>query len=173
MNKLVRQLLCVSMLVLCNNYADAQNCKYVKITEDPFAKAPVRNASVFIPQGWQITMQRKDGQYYLGLNMRANGAKRTVIAAGEKILFKLGDKEIYELVMDKDYEPLFFSSGVAVATNWKVLVPISVADFQKFANLPITAVRITINGEDNLLKLNEKPGRDIMDTFICMMQDSK
>lgn len=150
---------------------NAQNCKHVKEKKDAFTNKVIRTANIAI-YSWEIVMQHNADEYYVGMNISYDGLIKESLVEGHKISFKFENNDVFDLSLDKDYEPILDVMANTTKTRWKVLVKVDKKTFANFSRSLITAIRTTIHGEDKVLEIGARAGGRIQDTFSCLLQDS-
>ena len=149
----------------------AQNCKHVVEKKDEFTKLTTRSAKIGFSSDCAVQMQRDADKATMGFYIQKFGVIDAKLTAGHKVLFKLENDEVIELVLDKDCPPTAQRVGSNVYTSWWFTVPVDDAFYKKFTKSPVTAIRTSIGGLETTVRVKEKAGSALMDTFICMLRD--
>lgn len=169
----MKQLSVAALLAMFTCAAHAQDCKYVKTDSDPFNKKTAHTAAMAIGvgiAGWELILQEIDHKYYLGLRIVNSGTVDKHYDKGKKIQFMAGD-QLVEITASKDYEPIPLQMLGVQCTQWVVKEEISKANFTKFSEARITAIKGNIGGNDFVLKdLKEKQTEKIRLTAACILE---
>ena len=155
------------------NHIYAQKCKFDSDKEDEFTKEHVR--SVKHPIGsilfrWWMLMEQKGPKFELTLQVSTTGKMDDVFAKGSKMLFKLENGKVVEIVADADYMPAFHVESNTIITNWLPKGVVSEENMKALSESPITAVRVNVANKDvNAPNITGKEADKIQQSATCFL----
>ena len=155
--------------------ANAQNCKSVKETKDAFTNESVKKASFVIGDyhlGWSVNLEKRDEQYYLGIDVYQIGDIQYTFPKGDKVTLKLANGKFVELENPKDITPVRETGGTLV-TRWAVNAKVEPVVYKRLSRSPITDIKVTIQEKDVVFStIKEKQASRIVDAAACILGES-
>lgn len=116
-------------------------------------------------------MEQKKDKFFFNIQIFVLGEVRVRMEQGNKILAKLEDGSIIELVADKEVTPKFDLYANSVSTEWAIHISISEDDMKKFSLSPIQLMRTTIGGtEYNMPDAGPRYTAKITEMAACMLK---
>ncbi len=180
--------LCLILLLCCVALTSfAQKCKFEKEETDGFTKEHHRLASslrICTNPYWWLQMEQKGDKYFFTIRISVTSQIRTTLTKGTKILTRLEDGTILELVAEDDIVPSFnvendesFAAQFnednpkLLVTKWAVRISVTEDMVRQFSRSPIQLMRTTIgNTEYNMPKAIDRYTRKIVDMAACMLK---
>jgi hypothetical protein len=100
-----------------------------------------------------------------------DGLHKQSIPAGTPLRLALKGGEVLSLETPSDTEPIGQVAGQAVATGYKVIVPVTPASLAKLASKPIVAVQFKHGDVAFERDVGEDMGADLQTVAICFYGD--
>jgi|SRR6185312_13007576 len=156
-----------------------KKCKFDKDEKDKFTNEHVRSSRFSVGgmmYRWYILLEQKGDKYYMTYQIAVNGKVDDPITKGTKILMKLGNDSIVELVVDQDYAPqqsvVNNGDNPFIASMWLPKGQLSKDQMKKLSMSPIVAIRINIAGKDlDSPNMSSKESEKLEQTSACMLLD--
>lgn len=179
---------CITLLLCCTTFVSfAQKCKFQKDETDGFTKEHHRLAPslrICTDPYWWLQMEQKGDKYFVTIRISMLTHIREPLAKGTKILTKLEDGTILELVANDESTPTFnfendqsfaaqFSDHIEklFVTKWSVRISVTEDIIRQFSKSPITLMRTTIGTtEYNMPRAVDRYTRKIVDMAACMLK---
>lgn len=145
----------------------------VKTTSDPFVGKQREIATHFFDGfggPWVHVTLAKGGQgQTLTIESQQNGVMRSVVRAGEKGQFAVGDR-VLELPVTRDVQPQWRAGRWTV---WKLSYAVSAEDMATFASAPLAAWKMDVEGQPGLqVKIPAGNQRELSTGFRCIQEES-
>lgn len=161
--------LCVPILSI------AQKCKFDEEKNDPFSGGIFRlSAHKIGPMSWNwnFTLEQNGDQYFISVRMLRSGKMEDIYKTGQKIMLKLANGKVLELIADKDFPPGYaISSDGIIWTNYIPKFEVDKILMTELSSSPITDLKTTLGSQDILLpKITEKQSKNIAQTASCMIK---
>lgn len=161
--------LCCLFVVTADSFA--QKCHLDEDKKDPFSGEIVRSYKhEFVTNTtiWWMQFDQKGKEFTATLASTILGREPIISAANTKILFKLENGTILELVTDNDVKPFFMSDGF---TRWIIPMKLSEPQLKQFSESPITDIRYKIESREmTCANLKGKHAEKIMNGAKCMLR---
>lgn len=171
-----KQMLLAVFVLTAPLLSKAQKCKFDVEKKDPFGNGSIRSVAHKIGPpswNWNFSLEQNNDKYYIGMRIVQSGKVNDVIAKGEKIMVKLADGNIIELVMQEDVIPAYAVNSVdaSIWTNHLPKVEVEREVIEKLSKSPITDIKVTIAKRDNLLpKISSKQTDRIVESAACLLK---
>ncbi len=176
--KTLKTMMIMMVLFTIPNVLLAQKCKFDKETTDKFTNEHIR-ASKFQVGGafyrWFILMEQKGDKCFMTYQISVHGKVDDPITKDSKILMKLEDNSIVELVVDQDYNPQqnVENTGTAnpfISSMWLPKGELSKDQMKSLSSSTITAIRVKIAGKDlDSPEISAKQAKKLKETAACML----
>lgn len=181
-------LVCLALLLFTNSQLYSQ-CKFEKDEKDSFTGKQVRETKPvsvvkkFSPPNYIDLSLIQDGDEFL-IEAKYNGddlTLETMMNSDDYLGLKLENSEVvmakavkdYKAILDKHLTSTYRASGLN--KEGFVITPrytVTKEDFNKLAVSPITALRITVNGGEEVdYELKGKGGARFMEAAKCFLED--
>ncbi len=146
-----------------------KTCKKVKIEVDDFGKSTKEGSQPLNGNRYSFNLKKSDADYTLTVTLSILAIVDAPIPSGSTIMFALQDKSVIEVQSTADAAPVKKAGSTYLMTKWHVPLPSEETDLQKFLKSPIKAMRYTINGDEETVKVSEKNGSKILDMVTCIL----
>ena len=173
--------LCKSITVFCILFVLslapvlAQKCKFEVDKKDEFTNQHVRSVRHKIGNmfySWWLLMEQKGDKYYMTVQSATTGKVDDIIYKGSKILFKLENGKIIELVTDEDCIPSHNVVSTTIITMWLPKGQLSKDDMTQLSESEITGIRMKVGDKDfDSPDVGGKVARKIKESAVCFLTD--
>ncbi len=155
--------------------SSAQKCKYDVDKADPFTKEMIQSTTLKIgPKvingrknyevGWTMTFEKNGKDKFIAFKVIMFGKFDEIVEPGQKVLLRLEDDTIIELVADKQVLPVYMTA-MAVYTHYDLKFKTDDATLQKLASAGVTNFKMQLNEREIVAEITK--GDKIMKTAEC------
>ena len=154
--------------------SNAQKCKFDEDKNDPFTGTHYRMVSQNIGPaswGWAISLEENNQNFFMGVRMIRLGKMDDLFLKGEKILLKLSNDKILELIASEDIVPVYGAGGGIIFTTYNAKIPITKDFLSELSTAPITDLKVTLCKEEVILpKIVERQTNRIKQAATCLLK---
>ncbi len=174
--KMMKHTVCLlALFVFSATSSFAQKCHFDVDKKDDFTGAHVRNVKVKIGNffySWWLLLEQNGTKYAITVQSAATSKIDDVIPKGSKILFKLDNDKVVEIVVSDDCVPNHNVQNNTIITTWLPKCDVSKETMQQLSQASTSLVRMNIGGKDfTSPNASGKEGKKVMEGAACLLQD--
>lgn len=163
------------LVALSSANSIAQNCNFDVDKKDEFTGEHVRNVRVRIGTlmySWWLLQEQKGPKYFLTIQATATGKVDDIITKGTKVLYKLKNDKVIEMVVSEDCIPSHSVQSGVIISMWLPKGEMPKETMQQMSESPTTMIRINVGGKDfNAPSITGREGKKIMENAQCLLKD--
>lgn len=171
--KLAACILAVTAITSTNTFA--QKCHFDVDKKDDFSGEHVRNVRVKVGTffyAWWVLLEQKGPKYFITVQSATTGKVDNVIPKGSKVLFKLDNGKVVEMIVSDECVPAFSVQSNTIVTTWLPKGEVSKEIMKQLSESPTTMIRMNIGGKDfDSPGASGKEGRKMAESAACLLQD--
>ena len=142
----------------------AQKCDYT-INEKGQKKIMVT-----LSNQMQIWLNNESGAFSLGFELTYPDIKKEKILKGDTLVLVVGESEYVNLVAREEAPPVGKADETVEITNYFPIYDLPAPVAEKLSRMPITAIKMYFGKDFNLIELEPKKAKKIIEAAGCVRQ---
>ena len=161
--------------VFTASHVQAQKCHFDVDKKDDFSGEHVRNVRIKVGNmfyAWWVLLEQKGPKYFVTVQSASTGRVENTIPKGSKVLFKLDNGKVVEMVVGEECVPSYSVQSNTIITMWLPKGEVSKDVMKELSESPMTLIRMKIGDKDfDSPGASGKEGRKMMESAACLLQD--
>jgi hypothetical protein len=172
--KSIKLSICAVVLLLLSAGSSYAQCSFDTDKKDDFTGENVRSSRVRIGTllySWWLLMEQKGTKYYMTVQSASTGKVDDIIPKGSKILFKLENGKVVEMIVTEDCVPSHSVQSNTIVSMWLPKGELTKETMQQISESGISLIRMSIGGKDfNSPEPTNKETRKTRELAECMVK---